>query len=135
MPDTGLSRKFSASVPAQGTAGTAQATIVGEAKVAGRLTEAVIQPAAAVTANATNYRIFTLYNRGSTGAGTTVMATYNSATTGLTDNDEMAMTLSATAADLVYAAGDIFEIAETVAASGVAHGGYRIELTGMNTTA
>jgi hypothetical protein len=99
------------------------------------VTEVAIQPAAAVTANATNYRTFTLYNRGATGSGTTVLATYNTATTGLTDNDEMLMTLSATEADLVVAANDILEIVETVAAAGVAHGGYRVEVAIMGATA
>lgn len=127
MPATGFTRRQTANVPAQGTAGTGQSTIVAEIKQAGSLSEVAIQPAAAVVANATNYRIFTLFNRGSDGTGTTSMATMDTSTTGLVDNDERLMTLSGTAANLVVAANDILELVETVAGTGVAHGGYRVE--------
>ena len=40
--------------------------------------------------------------------------------------DEKALTLSATAADLVVAEGDILAAAETVAASGVRPSGYQV---------
>lgn len=135
MPDTGLTRRYAANVPAQATAGTGQTAIVAEIKTAGRVTEVAIQSAAAVAFNATNYRIFTLYNRGSDGSGTTVVATLDTSAVSLGDNDESLMTLSATAANLVVAANDILEIVETVAATGVAHGGYRIEVAAASTTA
>lgn len=117
--------ELDATVPAQATAGTVQATIVGEAKDAGTVSEVSILPAAAVAANATNYRTWTLFNRGSTGAGTTTVATMDTSTTGLTDNDERLMTLSGTAANLVVAANDVLELVETVAGTGVAHGGMK----------
>lgn len=128
MPSTGYTRRQNANVPAQATAATVQATIVAEVKQAGSLSECAIQPAAAVVANASNYRTFTLTNRGATGVGTTVMATYDTSTTGLVDNDETLMTLSATPANLVVAANDILEMVETVTGTGVAHGGYRVEV-------
>lgn len=127
MPATGYTRRYSANIPAQATAGTGQAAIVAEMKVAGSLSEAAIQPSAAVTFNGTNYRIFTLFNRGLTGVGTVVMATYDTSVVGLVDNDETLMVLSATPANLLVVAGDILEIVETIAGTGVAHGGYRVE--------
>jgi len=114
-------------VPAAGAA-VGQTTIVLESKVAGVLSEAVIQPASAVTANAGNYRTFTLFNRKLDGSGTTSMATLDTSTTGLADNDERAMTLSGTAGNLAVANGDILEMVETVTGTGVAHTGYRTEV-------
>lgn len=135
MADTGLTRHYRSFVPAQATANAGQSTILPEIKIAGRVTEVSILPAAAVAANGTNYRTWTLYNRGSDGTGTTVMATMDTSTTGLTDNDERLMTLSATAANLVVAAGDVLELVETVAAAGVAHSGGQCDVAVMGTTA
>lgn len=118
--------RLQADVPAQATAGTAQAAIVGEAPVAGVVVAASIIPAAAVAANATNFRVFTLFNRGATGVGTTSVATLTTATVSLVDNDEAAMTLSGTPANLALVANDVLEVAESVGGTGVAHGGYEI---------
>src|SRR5436190_11607004 len=98
MADTGLTRRVRTFFPAQATAGTGQSTIIPEIKTAGRVTEVAIIPSAAVVANGTNYRIFTLFNRGNTGVGTTSVATMDTSVTGLTDNDERLMTLSGTPA-------------------------------------
>jgi hypothetical protein len=55
-------------------------------------------------------RTLTLYNRGQAGAGSTVVATLALvAGVNLTANDEKALTLSATPANLVVAAGDILD--------------------------
>jgi hypothetical protein len=106
---------------------TLQTVILGEAPDAGVVSEVSILPASGVTANATNYRTWTLYNRGTGGAGTVVVATMTTATVALVDNDERLMTLSATAADLVVAADDVLELVETIAAAGVIHTGYRVD--------
>jgi len=127
MSVSGTQRRYPANVPAAGAA-VGQTTIVLESKVAGVLSEAVIQPASAVTANAGNYRTFTLFNRKLDGSGTTSMATLDTSTTGLADNDERAMTLSGTAGNLAVANGDILEMVETVTGTGVAHTGYRTEV-------
>lgn len=127
MAETGLVRTvFRTPIPAQATAGTAQSTILGEAGQTGVFTEASLTPQAAVVFNATNYRTWSLVNRG-TGAGTTVVATYDTSAVGFVDNVKKVMVLSATPANLIITAGDVLELVETVAAAGVAHGGFMFE--------
>lgn len=120
-----------ATVPAQGTAGTVQDEVIGEASHGGTVREVTILPEAAVTAHATNYRTIRVINKGQAGLGTTVVASLPLDTPG-TDNlvafDEKSIPLSATAADLVVAEGDVLVVDETVAASGLAHGGYTIKV-------
>jgi hypothetical protein len=116
-------------VPAQGTAGTAQDQVIGEASHAATVTEATLIPEAAVAANATNYRTFRVLNRGQAGAGTTVVASLATDTNSLVAFDEKALTLSGTAANLVVAEGDVLVADETTAGTGVAHSGYTIEVT------
>jgi len=133
MADTApLSETLEATVSAQGTAGAAQDQTVGTAPFAGEVTAVSIIPEAAVTANGTNYRTFRLVNKGQSGAGSTVVASF-ATDTPTTDDlaafDEKALTLSATAANLDVAAGDVLAADETVAGSGVAHSGYRIKVT------
>jgi hypothetical protein len=123
--------KLEANIPAQGTAGTVQDWVIGEADSGGTVQEVVIVPEAAVTANATNYRTFRVINKGSAGAGTTVVASFATDTVSTDDLvafDEKSITLSGTAANLVIAEGDVLVADETVAASGVAHGGYTIKV-------
>jgi hypothetical protein len=113
-----------ATIPAQGTAATTQDTVIGEAPFAGTVTEVSFYPEAAVTAHATNIRTFRVVNKGAAGAGTTVIASRSTVTSNsMVAFDEWTVTLSATAADLVVAAGDVLVCDETVGASGVAHGG------------
>jgi len=97
-------------------------TTLGEAPFAGTVVEATIISEAALTAADATARTLTLYNRGQTGAGTTVVATLvtNLAGGNWVANDEKAMVLSATPANLVFAKGDVFEIVETVAGAGTA---------------
>lgn len=113
----------------QATAGTGQSTTLGHANRYSRVTEVKLTPAAAVAADADNNRIWTVYNRGQAGAGTTVLATLDTSTTAFVDNVARLMTLSATAADLEMAPGDQIEVVETVEGTGVAHGGMFCELT------
>lgn len=98
--------------------------MVGAAPVAGTVTAVEIISNAAVTGDNTNTRTFTLTNKGQAGAGTTVVATL-ALTTGndLVAADAKAFTLSATPANLVVAAGDVLQLAQTVGASGLAHSG------------
>lgn len=108
---------------AQATAATDETTELGECQTDGTLTEVSILPAAALTADATNYRIFQVVNKGQTGVGTTVMATLQTDLAGgsWVANDEKLMALSGTAANLLYSASDVLALVETHAGSGVAH--------------
>lgn len=120
-----------ATIPAAGAA-VAQDQVIGEAPYAGEVTEVVIVPEAALTANATNYRTFRVLNKGQTGAGSTVvasLATDTPTTDDLAAFDEKSIPLSGTAANLDVAEGDVLAVDETVAASGVAHSGYRVLVT------
>ena len=133
MPDTApLQRTIEAFVPAQGTANATQDQAIGEAPFAGTVTEATIIPEAAVTAHATNYRTFRIVNKGQAGAGSTVVASFATDTVTTDDLaafDEKSLALSGTAANLVVAEGDVLAADETVAAAGVAHGGYTVKVT------
>lgn len=84
-------------------------TVVAEADFAGTVTDVTYAPKADITGAASpNSRTFSLINKGQAGNGTTVVATL--AMVGgvnALDFDEKAITLSATPADLVVAAGDV----------------------------
>jgi hypothetical protein len=129
MPDTApLTTTLQATVPAATIAAT-QDQVIGEAPFAGTVTSVKIVPEAALTANATNYRTFRVINKGQAGSGTTVVATF-ATDTPTTDDlaafDEKEIPLSAVAGATTVAAGDVLAADETVAASGIAHSGYRI---------
>lgn len=125
----GVKRTLEASIPAQGTAATAQDLVIGKAPFAGTVTAVSLIPEAAVTANATNFRNFRVVNKGQAGSGTTLVAVHATdtvATDDLVAFDEKVVPLSGTPANLVVAAGDVLIADETVAATGVAHAGYKI---------
>jgi hypothetical protein len=131
-----LTRTIAATVPAQGTAGTVQDNVVSEAPFDGTVSAVRLIPEAALTADNTNNRTFRLLNKGQTGAGSTVIASYQSNVAGgsLVAFDEKPLTLSGTAANLVVAAGDVLVLDETVAGTGVAHSGFRVEIDIARTT-
>lgn len=121
-----------AQAPAQPTAGTAQAIILGRAPKAGVLTAAAIMPVGAVANDAANIRTWTIQNRGQVGTATTVMATFSTLTGAegaLVAYDEKAFTLSATPANLVVATGDIIAVLETTGGTGATHAGARFTAT------
>lgn len=129
MPDTTpLTQKVQAFVPAQGTAGAAQDEAVAKAPFAGTVTAVSIVPEANLAADNTNNRTIRLLNKGQAGAGSTVIASYQSNVAGgnLTAFDEKALTLSGTPANLVVAEGDVLAADEVVAGTGVAHSGYTL---------
>lgn len=80
------------------------------APFAGTVTGAEILPATTLTGANTESRTFQLHNRGQAGSGTTLVASkaFVSGVNAPAD-DATALTLSATAADLVVAAGDVLE--------------------------
>lgn len=73
-------------------------------------------PAAAVTANGTNFATLSFRNRTTAGAGSAVPASRAYSATNSTAQVAESMTLSATAADLQPAAGDVLTL-------GIAHSG------------
>lgn len=92
------------------------------APFAGVVTAASIIAATALTGANTESRTVQLHNRGQAGAGTTLVASkaFVSGTNAAAD-DETALTLSATAADLVVAEGDVLEFTSLhVGATGLA---------------
>lgn len=94
-------------VPAVSTAGNDDDTVIGQAQFAGTVTKVEYVPEAAITGAATNNRTVSLINKGQAGSGTTVVASLNFGNgTNATANNEIALTLSATASDLVIAEGD-----------------------------
>lgn len=102
-----LVRTIEADVPAVGTAGNDDDTIVGQAPFACTVTAVEYVPEAAITGAATNNRTVSLINKGQAGSGTAVVASLNFASgIDATAANEKAITLSVTAADLVLAAGD-----------------------------
>jgi hypothetical protein len=120
--------------PAQGTAATTESFDVCIAPFDGTLTEAAIIPLAALTAADTNFRTFTLQNRGQTGVGTTVMATLNTDVAGgnWVAHDQKNMALSGTAANLQFSVGDVLAIIETVGGTGATHPQMVMQLRGTH---
>lgn len=84
------------------------------------ITSAILIPAAAITANGSNYLTVSFFNRGAAGAGTTQFATARSYASG---NSVKAtpetLTLSATAADLNLTGGDVIQAEITPTGTGL----------------
>jgi hypothetical protein len=87
-------------------------------------------PVSTITGANTNTRTIALVNKGAAGAGTTSVASL-ALTSGnnITGFDEGALTLSATAADLVVTSGDVLAFTSTHAASGLADPGGKVRVT------
>jgi hypothetical protein len=123
-----VKRTIATTVPAAGAAVT-QDQVIDRAPYAGVISAVTIVPEAALTANATNFRTFRVMNKGQAGAGSTVAASFPTSTPTTDDLvafKAKAIPLSGTPANLVVAAGDVLAVDETVAASGVAHSGYKV---------
>lgn len=126
-----VNERITGHVGGQGTANAVYDEVFAESHVAGKVVSVTYTPEAAVTAHGTNYRTFRLVNKGQAGAGTTVIASFATDTVTTDDLvafDEKSIPLSSTEADLVVAVGDILAWDETVAASGVASPGGRVEV-------
>ena len=97
---------------------------------AGKVTACSYIPDAASTGDNTNYRTYSLINKGAAGAGTAVMATL-ALTTGvnLVAFDEKTIPLTATAADLVFASGDVLAWLSDATASGLVDPGGTVKVT------
>lgn len=111
MPDTSPDvKRYRMLVPAVGTAGNDQVSPVVEVPYAATVTGVFYTPDAALSGANTNSRTLTLYDRGPADAGTTVIAQLALVSTvNLVLDTEKTITLSATPANLIVAAGDILE--------------------------
>jgi hypothetical protein len=111
-------------VPAMATAATDLTSFVARAPFDGAITGVRFTADAAVTGAATNNRTFTLVNKGQAGAGNTVMASLNMAAgVNAVAGDELAITLSGTAANLDVVAGDILAWFSDAQGTGIADPG------------
>lgn len=109
MTDTApFVRVLEADVPSVSTAGNDDDTVLTQAPFDCTVLLVEYVPEAAITGAATNHRTFSLVNKGQAGSGSTTVASlaFDSGAVTASANNEKAITLSATAANLVLAAGD-----------------------------
>lgn len=127
-----LERTIEATVPGVATAANDDRWAIGRAPFAGTVTAVTYTPEAAITGAATNHRAVRLVNRGQAGTGTTVVAelAFDDGVNA-TAYDEKTIPLSATAANLVLAEGDILDWFSDAILTGIADPGglVRIALT------
>lgn len=105
-------------LPSQGTAGTGDSWPVFRAQFDCQITAAVFVPSAAITADGSNYSIYTL-TRYTAGASATTVATRSWAATNSVANTPESMTLSATAANLLLTADDTLAMVKTTGGTGL----------------
>jgi hypothetical protein len=118
-----LVRVIEESVPAAATAASDD-TLLAQSPYAGTVTAVQYVPEVAITGAATNNRTVSLVNKGQAGSGTTVVATLTFASgTNATANNEVGLTLSSTAADLVVAEGDTLQWRSIANGTGLADPG------------
>jgi hypothetical protein len=130
MPDKApLTKTLTADTQPIATAGNDASEAVGPAQFAGVVTSVTYTPSAAITGANTNSRTLTLVNKGQSGAGTTVVAEL-ALVSGVNPaaNDEKALTLSATAANLVVAEGDVLTFVSTHVGTGITDPGGHVEV-------
>lgn len=110
--------------PGQATAGTDSSFTFGVAPWAATVTSVTFTPNATITGANTNTRAIRVRNKGAAGSGTTVVAElqFDSAVNA-TAFIEKTIPLSATAANLQLAAGDILEIFSDAVGTGLADPG------------
>lgn len=124
-----LVRVIEADVPAAATA-VSDDSVISQAPFDCTVSAVQYVPEAAVTGAATNNRTVSLVNKGQAGSGTTVVATLTYASgTNSTANNESSLTLSATAADLVLAAGDTLQWRSIANGTGLADPGGLARIT------
>jgi len=102
----------------QATLGTDDNWPVWQAPNKAQIVSAAFVPSAAVTANATHYSVYTL-TRYTAGATATTVATRSWAATDSVAETAEAMTLSATAANLLLAAADTLSVVKTHGGNGL----------------
>lgn len=129
MPDSPFVRTIDENTPAV-AANTTDTTDIGEVPFAGVVTGVTYTPEADITGADTNSRTFSLINRGTDGNSSTVVATL-AMTNGVNapNDDERAITLSGTPANLNVAEGDILEWNSTTVGTGIADPGGRVQVS------
>lgn len=120
-------RTMQETVPGQPTAATDDAWNVGEVEFDATVTGVTFTPEAAITGDALNNRTFRLVNLGQNGAGTTVIASLTTTAT-LAANDEAAVALSGTAANLNVSTGDVLQWVSDAAGTGVVDPGGLVQV-------
>lgn len=130
MATTGFTKKLRMYVPASGATADL-AWPVGTVDADCTITAVSYIPAAAITGADTNTRTLSVQNKGQSGSGTTSVASLALASgTNAAAFDEKAITLSATAANLDCASGDVLEFLSTHAgSSGLADPGGVVEIS------
>jgi len=116
--ELGGTLQVTAYVPSQATLGTDDDWPVWQAPAKAKVTSVNFVPSAAVTANATHYSVYTL-TRYTAGASATTVATRTWAATDSAAETPEAMTLSATAANLLLAADDHLAVVKTHGGNGL----------------
>jgi hypothetical protein len=109
-----------AAIAGQATAATPDEFAIGVAPFRGKVVRVDWIPAAAITANATNFFTLNVRNRGADGLGATNIAARSYAATNSVAFAREAATLNATPANLRVAAGDAITVEKVVAAGGLA---------------
>ena len=117
-------------VPAVSTAGNDDDTVLGQAPFNCTVTSVQYVPEAAITGAATNNRTVSLVNKGQAGSGTTTVAslTFDNGVNAAA-NDERAITLSGTAANLDLTAGDTLQWRSIHVAAGITDPGGIVRIT------
>ncbi len=132
MADTApLQRVIEANVPAVSTAGNDDDTVVGQAPFDCTVTAVEYIPESSITGAATNNRSFSLVNKGQSGSGSTTVATlaFDSGSVTAAANDEKAIPLSGTAANLNLSAGDTLLWRSVHAGTGITDPGGLVRVT------
>lgn len=125
-----LERRLQIVAQAVTTAGNSNTEIAGEAPFACTVTDVTYTPKTAQAGAAVNSRTLTLYNRGALGTGVVVVAQLALvAGVNLIDNDERAIPLSGTPANLALAEGDILEWESLAVGTGIADPGGLVQVT------
>lgn len=115
-----VTQRMSQRHAAIGTAGDDAETVLGVVKAAGVVSGVELVADGAITGAATNHRSYSIVNKGQDGLGTTVIATlaFDSGVDA-TAFKALAITLSATAANLDVAAGDVLVFQSTAIGTGI----------------
>lgn len=125
-----LVQVITGAAPAVSTAGNDDDTVLGQAPFDCTVTKVEYVPEAAITGAATNNRTVSLVNKGQAGSGTTTVASLSFASgTNAVANDERAITLSVTAADLNLTAGDTLQWRSIHVGTGIADPGGLVRVT------
>lgn len=125
-----LVRVIEQDVPAVGTAGNDQNTLICQAPFDGTVSLVEFVPASAITGANTNTRVVAVLNKGAAGSGSTSVASLQfDSGVNASANNEKAITLSGTAANLVVAQGDTLLWTSTHVGTGITDPGGLVRVT------